>query len=359
MAGLQDLDGNLTTDTWRKPKPIKLATYDIRFVDSVSSSIRNGKGLTDRQVLLAIKIIVKYHRQWTQIGLDPSYLESDDIPLRLPQREVDRTHAAWIEDKKILIKFPYDPKIITKLNSAAAELPGNWTWNTTTKQWSLDLLECNVRELVNMDIIKPSTWQVDADLQSLMEMAAKDDLMSCHPTLDVTDQGLCLANCPEPLLESMQQHGFREDGDLLHASLLAFKHGMVISPELMSRFEPSDPRRMLLQAQVPEDDDHYPGRSNMTWHKLDELMRTANGLNYVFLYRTNTMPLVMSHTKDYHACSKEYIISRSGETIEISKISRQSVLVTDKLIGRQTLPDLAQEYLAVLYMIADDERVDA
>lgn len=359
MGGLIDQEGNTIPDPWRRQKPIKLATYDTRFIESVGLGLRNNTGLTDRQVLLAIKVVLKYKRQWTQLGLDPSYLESEDIPLRLPQRQVDRTHAAWIEDKKIYIKFPYDPKIITRLNSAAAELPGNWTWNTESKNWSLDLLECNVHELVRMKIFDNNEWKIDDRLQGLLSISKSlDDSADVRPMLDLTDDGLVLLNCPEPLIDSMHQHGFTPQSDILRASLLAFKHGMLVTNSILAHYPASDPRRMLLEAQFPTDDS-YPGQSNMTWGQLNDLMTKANEFTYVFLYRTNNMPRVMSNTKDYYACKKEYITVKSGSTVIEVDNPKESIFVTDVLIGNPAMLEVAQKYLGVLYMIADDERVDA
>ena len=359
MGGLIDATGQDVRDPWRRPKPIKLATYDTRFVESVCQSIRNKTGLTDRQVLLAVKVIQKYKRQWTQIGLDPSYLESEDIPLQLPIREVDRTCSAWIEDKKIFIKFPYDPKVITKFNSASSEMPGHWVWDSSKKQWSLDLLECNIAELVKMKIFNSPEWNIDDKLRGLLDLAGSFDLYSkTYPLLDLTDNGLEMLNCADSLIESMYQHGFDPQGDVLRMGLLAFKHGMRVTNHVLTHFDIMDPRRMLLESQFPSDDS-YPGQSNMTWQKFNELMLTANDLNYVFVYRVNNMPKVIQKTHDYHACTKEYITVRSGQITEMSEKAKQSVLVTDVLIGNPTALELAQKHLAVLYMIADDERVDA
>jgi len=359
MGGLIDINGQTVKDPWRRNKPIKLATYDIRFVESVCTSIRNNTGLTDRQVLLAVKVIQKYKRQWTQLGLDPSYLESEDIPLSLPIREVDRTHSAWIEDKRIYIKFPYDPKVIAKLSTASGEMPGHWVWDATAKHWSLDLLECNIAELVKMKIFNSTEWKIDPKLKELLDIAGSFELYSkVYPLLDLTSNGLEMLNCTDALIESMHQHGFDPQGDVLKMGLLAFKHGMGVTRSLLEHFGVTDPRRMLLEAQFPAEDS-YPGQSNMVWQKFNELMRTANDLNYVFLYRTNSMPRVMAKTSDYYACSKEYITVKPGFATEVSTKAKQSVLVTDVLIGNQAALELAQQYLAVLYMIADDERVDA
>ena len=359
LGGMVDEQGTAIQDTWRKHKPIKLATYDTKFVESVCNSIRNGVGLTDRQLVLAVKIILKYKRQWTKLGMDPSFLEYKDVPLRLAQREVDRTHAAWIEDQKVHLKFPYDPTIISKLNAVANDLPGNWTWDAVTKKWSFDLLECNIHELTIMKILAGDAWKIDPKLQELMILAgAPETAAVTHPTLALSEQGLILRNCPDSLVDSMQEHGFSANSDVLTTALLAFKHGVSVDKSVLDHYDHTDPRRMLMMAQLPDDSD-YPGRSNMTWSKLEELMRSATGLNYVFVYRNNAMPLVMDRTKDHYACSKEYIVSRGGNHPDVGQLPQRSVVISDILIGTPYMIDIAQPYLAMLYMIADDGRMDA
>lgn len=361
LGGMVDAQGAALQDIWHKPKPkpIKLATYDTKFVESVCGSIKNGIGLTDRQVVLAVKIILKYKRQWTQIGMDPSFLEYHDVPLRLVQREVDRTHAAWIEDQKVHLKFPYDPKIISKLNTVANDMPGNWMWDAVTKKWSFDLLECNIHELTIMKILTSDAWKIDPKLQELMTLAAAPETaVATHPALSLSTQGLILRNCPDSLVDSMKSHGFSAHSDVLTTALLAFKHGVSVDKSVLDHYDEADPRRTLLLAQIPGDSE-YPGRSNMTWSKLEELMRSATDLNYVFVYRNNVMPLVMDRTKDHHACNKEYIVSRGGHHTEVSQLPQRSVVISDILIGTPYLTDIAMPYLAMLYMIADDGRIDA
>ena len=115
---------------------------------------------------------------------------------------------------------------------------------------------------------------------------------------------------------------------------------------------------MLLESQFPIEDE-YPGTSSMTWQKLTELMLLMPELNYVFLYRSNSMPRVIANTQHINGCSKEYITVKSGTVIKDSQQPAQSILITDILIGNPAMLELVQQHLGVLYMIADDERVDA
>lgn len=357
MGGFVDTDGNPIDDPWRKRKPIKLATYDTRFIESVCGSIKNQQGLTDRQILLAIKIVQKYRRQWAQIGLDPSYLECDDIPLRLQQRTVDRTHAAWIENKQIFIKFPYDPKLIGKLN-AAVDNPGNWTWHPDKKVWTIDLLECNIYYLNELKIFEGADWQLDLYLRDLLALSrASQAEAKQQPKLELINRELVLIDCADSLKDSMHAYGFNNN-DIMLSALLANKHGVKISDSVLGSIQCRDPRRMLLESQFPIEDE-YPGTSSMTWQKLTELMLLMPELNYVFLYRSNSMPRVIANTQHINGCSKEYITVKSGTVIKDSQQPAQSILITDILIGNPAMLELVQQHLGVLYMIADDERVDA
>ena len=69
---------------------IKLARYDVNFVNNVSSYIQRGMGMTTRQRELAISLTGKYRKQFRSIGVDVSQL-FEKPEFRTSIRTVDRS----------------------------------------------------------------------------------------------------------------------------------------------------------------------------------------------------------------------------------------------------------------------------
>ena len=56
---------------------ISLARYDIQIVNSMANSTMFGTALTDRQAELAVKLILKYRRQFAKLGIDVDAKENN------------------------------------------------------------------------------------------------------------------------------------------------------------------------------------------------------------------------------------------------------------------------------------------
>ena len=57
--------GNDIDFPYYKSYPIKLANYDVTFINRSTENIRKGIGFTQRQLAMATKIVTKYQRQIT------------------------------------------------------------------------------------------------------------------------------------------------------------------------------------------------------------------------------------------------------------------------------------------------------
>lgn len=129
-----------------KPSNISLARYDIQIVESMSTSTVMGQALTDKQAELAVKLILKYRRQFANNGIDVTPCENPSF--RVPVRKIDRTKAVWIEDGKIVVKFPYDSEMIKELQNFRNESQGSANYDREAKLWNLGLTEYNVNWVV-------------------------------------------------------------------------------------------------------------------------------------------------------------------------------------------------------------------
>lgn len=125
---------------WPKRDPlIKLARYDEPIVYSMSDQIQRNQGFTDKQALLAYKIVTKYKKQWTATGYTVDHLSVDHF--KLPIRQIDRRTLVDVVNGMIEIRFPYNQDMISHLRSSAAEIPGRLFFDKEKRCWLADLIE--------------------------------------------------------------------------------------------------------------------------------------------------------------------------------------------------------------------------
>ena len=105
-----------------------LARYDVNIVQSMATaSMWNTQAYTDKQGELAIKLVLKYKRQFAGQGIDIAPVE-ENPQWRHPLRIIDRSRRIWFEGGDLLAKFPYNSDWIEdfrKLNDAA-QGRGQW-----------------------------------------------------------------------------------------------------------------------------------------------------------------------------------------------------------------------------------------
>ena len=111
---------------------ISLARYDIAIVNSMASTTVFGTALTDKQAELAVKLILKYRRQFAKMGIDVGPVETPVF--RLAPRKMDRTRAVWLDGENIIVKFPYDNDLIKELQNFREESQGK-AWYDRDKNY--------------------------------------------------------------------------------------------------------------------------------------------------------------------------------------------------------------------------------
>ena len=114
---------------------ISLARYDIAIVNSMASTTVFGTALTDKQAELAVKLVLKYRRQFAKLGIDVSPAENPVF--RLAPRKMDRTRAVWLDKDHILAKFPYDNDLIKELQNFREASQGKVWYDRDKKLWNL------------------------------------------------------------------------------------------------------------------------------------------------------------------------------------------------------------------------------
>lgn len=166
IAGIRDSQGKLSLVP---ASPIRLANYDVNFVDSLSRQTSAGTALTDKQFALADKLVHKYKKQLSTQGITLP----DNLALRMPIRVVDRSNSIVLSEDgtELYLKFPYQPVLIDSLRQFSRISAGAVAFDGLKKHWSVSASVPNLVYMThwanehNFQI----KFDVDALLQSLYE----------------------------------------------------------------------------------------------------------------------------------------------------------------------------------------------
>lgn len=360
MYGAMSADGTVRRYT---QGPISLATYDKKFVNSVSSAIEGGTGLTDRQLLLAVKVITKYEKQWAALGVSPAYLldPNVELPLRIPLREVDRSCSISRDGKTIQIVFPYNSTLISEFYNKSQEAAGNWEFvkEGNRKVWKLDFTEGNIFKLAQLPLHNVS-FEISDEMKELLALAGEN----YAPTIDLIDKQLVCTNVPKFAMQAMEEHGFNPNGDPLRWALLSVKFGLKVGPTLSKECELA--KKILTS---PDDMSSYTGSSSITWDEFDKLVEATN-FNFLFHYRNRDLAkLEKEFNNRYNDISRFTFLEASMQNNannknkimeNITSDLKNTILVTDLVIGSPRSRDILSFHcLGMLYMIPDNRRIDA
>lgn len=125
-----------------------LARYDVAIIESMATATMwNSQPYTDRQGELALKLIVKYKRQFANQGIDITTVEENPV-WRNPLRKIDRSQRVWQEGDAIHVRFPYNQPMIEEIRTYAKTSTGTAKWMHEEKVWRFGLTEQNLCWLV-------------------------------------------------------------------------------------------------------------------------------------------------------------------------------------------------------------------
>ena len=227
-----------TRATALSPK-INLARYDVNVIGNMASATMGGTALTDKQAVLACKIVLKYQRQLAKydISIDPIIASPK---YRMAIRNLDRTKRAWIEDDEIRLKFPYSPAMVQQARDYASEAIGKMAFDPAKKVWTLGLTEPNV--------VWTTLWSQANEIEVDQELVDYLDLIQgveAQPyeiqlTKDTATGNLAFINAEESLVEYVNTHlGGLEPHNLTNLVDYAGILGYTIDPTLRDQVDPA------------------------------------------------------------------------------------------------------------------------
>lgn len=202
IAGWRDPVTNTTPGNhnalWFCFNPIvSLARYDVSVLDSMCTAALENRALTTKQGELAVKILLKYKRQFAQKDIDVSPLETPKW--RLPLRTMDYSRRMSIQDDKIRIEFPFKTDLIEGLREFRKDSQGHGEWNKDKKRWEFALTEYNLEYLKTW--CEANEFEIDAETNRLHAIVDAVEKTLYAIELDFADGGLAIKNAAESLIE--------------------------------------------------------------------------------------------------------------------------------------------------------------
>lgn len=132
LTGLNSIEGYSFT----------LEKEDYNILTSVARQVFKGTALTDRQFDMLARKFEKYTLQFEQNGIDITRVVDNKV-IRTPFRNVDRTQRVYLEDKFIIAQFPFNKKLIAKIQKLRNETTGQI--HNDKNKWKIELSEINVK----------------------------------------------------------------------------------------------------------------------------------------------------------------------------------------------------------------------
>lgn len=235
LSGKRQLDGKLPNNMfalwagYNFAPIINLARYDTTFLDSVTDHTLQGGALTDRQAELALKLIFKYQRQLATKGIGVETMATPKY--RLPLRHLDRSKRVWIEDDKMIMKFPYDAKMIQELRELLAMRQGAAHFDKEQKAWHVALTEFNTNFIVTW--ATGHKFDISTDLSDIMSDILAVEKQPYKIELCRVNGALTITNAETSLLEYLQSINVTlSDQDLIKLVDLGCELGYEVSDQV-------------------------------------------------------------------------------------------------------------------------------
>jgi hypothetical protein len=280
-----DNQGNEIDFPYYRTPPLKLANYDVSFVNRSAETIKEGQGFTERQLSTAVKIITKYRRQiLSKISIDPEYLKQE-TPQKLETREVDRSFSIRKQQDRYEVRFPYNPAMVDAMHKLSARSTGDYAWQSEQRAWHVGLTEANLvllRDFVTTH--KSHSWNMDKATQSDFAAvdAALNNIYAHVPYLEITNHGLAVFNSNPNLDAALKSFDF--DQDLANAAFYADNYGLHIGQALTEVIQQQYPAiaNILLTSQRQLIEDTKTLEVKVHAGTLEQFMKTVYCDHWIF-----------------------------------------------------------------------------
>ncbi len=297
-----------------KPMTFSLARYDVQIVANLAEQTNRGVGYTDKQALLAHKLVVKYKRQFAKYDIDIG-IHEDNGHFRLPIRYVDRSKSIKIVDGQVYLRFPYESKMIDEIKDSGKNIPGQMKFDRDQKAWIMSVTE--PRLLWLRSIADKYQFEVDPTIDDLIEQVKEIKQGDYRIVLEKTDTGLVIRNGEPSLIEYIENNlnGFNDDNlvNLVdHSNIL----GYCISDDIRAWVESNYNQNQTMLLTLKEI--HIPLKEEGSFKDIVKYAETTNRWPiYVFENIDANTGRMLPVLKDYFTSDELVEIPIKSRTLKL------------------------------------------
>jgi len=228
---------------------ISLWKGDESVIHSLSNNPIAGRGYTEKQRNLVIRLVRKYRNQLVAALGQPASDAIDLAEFQLNLVELKpMTKSITIEDKKILVSFPYDESLVATIKKFRdlnkAKLVD---WDMEKKVWAFDLEELNVVWIGNN--LVPLGFSVDGNFSKIFEEISMvmENIESHVPMLVYTESEFRFINVHKTLPQLATDN-------VIEAVLLAKYYGISVWDENVANLLKNEEISPVLDKFINESD---------------------------------------------------------------------------------------------------------
>lgn len=338
--------GNTIDFPFYATPPVRVANYDVKFLDNVGDSISQKIGLTKSQAELAVTIITKHKKQIKKLlNRDVDYL-LDNPEYKLSIRTVNQSYEVLFgKNNHYFVKFPYDPKMVDVMHRLSGSGGGDYQWNNSEKIWYIARTEKNLRQLYKFLIqFQKCPWQIDARVQEHLDVvhSVLKNQFDYLPHVDLIDDKFIVKNSNKFIDAAIKDFDLTQP--IPNICLRLEKFGLSMGNNLTNYVQKnySSIANALLASQADILEKGKRFESPIDYKNLKDLMESVDARFWVFA--TYGMSVTDSL---YKSMDVAYTTHTSGEKIFLNHTNR----------GNRSEPILEDLDLADSIIITDNTMV--
>lgn len=213
---------------------IPLSSWDSNLVFSFNDQLIRGSGFTEKQSVLAVRILKRYSSQLsTFLSKDIESFVQNPV-FRIPVRKISNEKRISVVEhssygKSLRAVFPYNDKLVESIRKNRDNI-GHATWDKEEKCWYFALNEQSIQFLANLD-----NFESDDTFKKYLEQVAivHSSIEKYVPMLIIENSEPKLKNCDKNMPDLTSN-------DLISAIFEARKKGVYTWDETISNFVESD-----------------------------------------------------------------------------------------------------------------------
>jgi hypothetical protein len=164
----------------------KLMPSDEVILSSIARQVSRGVALTDRQYSLVKSKLVNYRDQFEKNNMN--HLDDALMSVRQPLRSIDRSQTVTVEDNMMVVKFPFNKKMIAQLDVVSSVYKQFYTHVKGSNEHKFKLYEPVIHKIV--ELFKNKKFDIDPHLLEVFEKIESIKTREMDFVPYITDHGL-------------------------------------------------------------------------------------------------------------------------------------------------------------------------